>query len=117
MYHCYNINTGIKIIYNLEVIKLQETATTDMQIIGIKNKKKTSFIFEKVINASGYNSVLLNSSIGANFPFSMATTYQPCIALVFNYLDCIKFMFYICMFIIRFIRTCHLLVRNRFHLL
>jgi hypothetical protein len=31
----------------------------------------------------GYNSVLLNSSVGVDFPFSMATVYQPCIALMY----------------------------------
>jgi hypothetical protein len=81
----YLQEAGVTIITNYEVTKLHETFTTNMTLVGIKNKRKVTYEFEKVINASGYNSVLLNSSIGANFPFSMATVYQPCIAL--EYID------------------------------
>lgn len=83
-FRSYLQRAGVTIVYNYEVLKLQETATTNMTLIGVKNKRRVVYEFEKVINASGYNSVLLNSSINENFPFSMATMYQPCIALVFE---------------------------------
>lgn len=79
----YLQEAGVEIIYNYEVNKLEATSTTNMSLVGVKNKRKQVYEFEKVINASGYNSVLLNRSIDSNFPFSMATTYQPCIALVY----------------------------------
>lgn len=80
----YLQEAGVTIVYNYEILQIKETATTNMSLIGVQNKRKKVFEFEKVINASGYNSVLLNSAVRSDFPFSMSTIYQPCIALVYT---------------------------------
>ena len=80
----YLKDAGVKIIFNIEVSKLQETQTTNMTVFSIINKRQNTAVYEKVINASGYNNSLLPSRVGVDFPFPMQTAYQPCIALVYE---------------------------------
>ena len=80
----YLKDAGVKLVFNFEVSKLVETQTTSMSVFGIMNKRQTTTVYERVINASGYNNSLLPSMIEVNFPFPMQTTYQPCLALVYT---------------------------------
>lgn len=80
----YLKDANIPIVCNFEVTGLVATETTNMIVKGLKNRKKVTKEYEKVINCSGYNNALLNSRVKTDFPFPMETKYQPCIALVYT---------------------------------
>lgn len=72
----YLSDVGVKIICNYMVKHINQTEAK-MQI----SNGDSSDEFDKIINATSYQSFLPN---GSDFPFDMEVTYQPCLALLYR---------------------------------